>query len=61
MITTKKPNWVKWKMLSDDEVNERFEGAHKSLGYSFKDYFFFLTEASEDFLVWEGEVYAKHE
>lgn len=61
MITDKEPDKKKWKILSEQQVNNMFVRAEASMGYTPANYLFFLTEATEDYLVWEGEVYAKRD
>lgn len=61
MISEKEPNIREWRIIPDEEVNRRFENSKKMFNFTFKDFFFFLTEASKDYLVWEGEVYVQRQ
>ena len=59
MLAEKEPSLGLWRILSHEEVNEKWEESKKFYGNVFHAFFFFLTEASEDYLVWEGEVYQR--
>jgi len=61
MIAKFKPDKTKYVLLSDEELDRRFECSKKNLSFTFQSFFFFLTEATDDYLVWEGEVYVKNE
>ena len=52
---------MRWHRMEDEEVDELWEKMKPAYGPRVASFVFFLTEASDDFMVYQGDVYRRVE
>ena len=52
---------MRWTRMEDKEVEEVFETFKKNYGPRVATFVYFLTEGTDDFMVYEGDIYRRVE
>ena len=50
---------MRWTRMEDDEVEKLFATSKEMIGPRVSSFIYFLTEATEDFMVYQGDVYKR--